>query len=218
MVTLIHPNCSDSTAVVARAGLIGLWAGAALGAVVGTIAVPLLGTIVGAVIGCEFGGLFGLANGLALAAVARVAPYRPGLSRLVAGAVSAVLAAVVFGFGLALDDPGDPLFTAVITAVSGVLGVVLGPWALRRPTPAGSAAAAPVARGAGFGAVTGAVGGVAAGLVLGLATYPPTAWFAGVELGVPGTVAGAILGTFVGCVVAARRSWRRVHAERRARA
>jgi hypothetical protein len=49
--------------------------------------------------------------------------------------------------------------------------------------------------------VAGAIGGVV-GLVVGLHVYPPTAWFAVFELGVPASVVGAVLGLASG--VAAR--------------
>ena len=49
-----------------------------------------------------------------------------------------------------------------------------------------------------LGAVAfGVLGGVL-GLVLGLISYPPTAWFAVVEVGVPAAVAGAVVGLGVG--------------------
>jgi hypothetical protein len=38
------------------------------------------------------------------------------------------------------------------------------------------------------------------GLVLGLLAYPPTAWFAVLEVGVPAGIAGAALGASVGLV------------------
>jgi hypothetical protein len=40
------------------------------------------------------------------------------------------------------------------------------------------------------------------GLVLGLRAYPPTAWFAVLEVGVPAGILGALLGAFVGMVTA----------------
>lgn len=49
------------------------------------------------------------------------------------------------------------------------------------------------------GLVFGAVGAVA-GLVLGLAAYPPTAWFAVLEVGIPAFVVGALLGAVAGAV------------------
>jgi len=53
--------------------------------------------------------------------------------------------------------------------------------------------------------VSGVLGGLA-GLVLGLIAYPPTAWFAVLEVGVPATIAGAALGALAGAVgLAARR-------------
>jgi hypothetical protein len=38
------------------------------------------------------------------------------------------------------------------------------------------------------------------GLVLGLRAYPPTAWFAVFEVGIPAGALGAVLGAFVGMV------------------
>jgi hypothetical protein len=40
--------------------------------------------------------------------------------------------------------------------------------------------------------------GCVAGVVLGLFVYPPTAWFAAIEVGVPGAVLGALIGAIVG--------------------
>ena len=47
--------------------------------------------------------------------------------------------------------------------------------------------------------VFGIVGGVL-GLVLGLAAYPPTAWFAVFEVGVPAAFLGALLGLATGTI------------------
>ncbi len=38
------------------------------------------------------------------------------------------------------------------------------------------------------------------GLILGLHAYPPTAWFAVVEVGIPAAILGAIMGALVGMV------------------
>ncbi|WP_091118903.1 hypothetical protein [Nocardioides terrae] len=52
----------------------------------------------------------------------------------------------------------------------------------------------------------GVVGGCV-GLVLGLLAYPPTAWFAVLEIGVPSAILGALLGLAAGAAVTvARRS------------
>jgi hypothetical protein len=48
--------------------------------------------------------------------------------------------------------------------------------------------------------VLGLVGGCV-GLVLGLIAYPPTAWFAVVEVAVPSALLGAVLGLVAGVVV-----------------
>ena len=45
--------------------------------------------------------------------------------------------------------------------------------------------------------VLGTVGGVV-GLALGLDAYPPTAWFAVVEVGVPAALVGGLLGLLAG--------------------
>ena len=63
------------------------------------------------------------------------------------------------------------------------------------------AAMSPPLRGAVIGAmVLGAIGMVA-GLVSGIYAYPPTAWFAVFEVGIPASIAGAIVGVIVGTVV-----------------
>jgi hypothetical protein len=57
--------------------------------------------------------------------------------------------------------------------------------------------------------VAGVLGGLV-GLVLGLRAYPPTAWFAVLEVGVPAAMAGAVLGALVGLLtVAAQRATHR---------
>lgn len=45
----------------------------------------------------------------------------------------------------------------------------------------------------------GVLGGLT-GLIRGLEVHPPTAWFAVLEVGVPGLLAGAVLGAVVGLV------------------
>jgi hypothetical protein len=52
--------------------------------------------------------------------------------------------------------------------------------------------------------------GAALGLLLGLRAYPPTAWFAVAEVGVPAAMVGALVGLVVGLIgsAAARRSRR----------
>lgn len=54
----------------------------------------------------------------------------------------------------------------------------------------------------------GLVGGIV-GLVLGLAAYPPTAWFAVFEVGVPSGLLGAFLGFAAGSVAYCVRRLRR---------
>lgn len=49
------------------------------------------------------------------------------------------------------------------------------------------------------GAVLGGIGGLV-GLVIGLWAYPPTAWFAIFEVGVPAGVLGAVLGLAAGSI------------------
>lgn len=54
----------------------------------------------------------------------------------------------------------------------------------------------------------GAIGAVV-GLIVGLHAYPPTAWFAVFELGVPAAVVGALLGLASGLSVRGIRHLRR---------
>jgi ABC-type uncharacterized transport system permease subunit len=56
--------------------------------------------------------------------------------------------------------------------------------------------------------VLGIAGGIA-GLIIGLFAYPPTAWFAVAELGVPAALLGGLAGLIVGFLVQAVR---RTHA------
>lgn len=51
-----------------------------------------------------------------------------------------------------------------------------------------------------FGALLGGAIGCITGLVVGLYAYPPTAWFAVFEIGIPGALAGAVLGTIAGSI------------------
>ena len=55
-----------------------------------------------------------------------------------------------------------------------------------------------------FGAVFGA-GGAIAGLVVGLRAYPPTAWFATLEVGVPAAMLGALVGAVFGVLTKRQR-------------
>ncbi len=66
-------------------------------------------------------------------------------------------------------------------------------------------------RSAVTGAVCAGVLGCVAGLVLGLFGYPPTAWFAVFELGIPDAMAGGVLGVISGLVVLAVRSLQAKH-------
>ncbi len=56
-----------------------------------------------------------------------------------------------------------------------------------------------------FGAASLGVIGAIVGLIVGLLAYPPTAWFAVLELGVPAATAGAVAGLFAALIVTAGR-------------
>ena len=64
----------------------------------------------------------------------------------------------------------------------------------------------PWARWAVVGAVVLGTVGAAVGLLLGLLAYPPTAWAAIFEVGLPAAVLGAVLGAVAGSVA---RPWHR---------
>ncbi len=66
-----------------------------------------------------------------------------------------------------------------------------------------------LARCAVLGGLLAGVPGCVAGLVIGLYTYPPTAWFATFELGIPAALVGAIIAVSVGSVVLTQRRLRR---------
>jgi len=55
-------------------------------------------------------------------------------------------------------------------------------------------------RGGVLGAVVAGVGGGVLGLIIGLCAYPPTAWFAVFELGVPAAVLGGLAGLAAGAI------------------
>lgn len=54
-------------------------------------------------------------------------------------------------------------------------------------------------------ACMGALGGLV-GLVIGLISYPPTAWFAVLEIGIPAAIVGALVGALLGSLALALRS------------
>lgn len=56
------------------------------------------------------------------------------------------------------------------------------------------------ARAACVGALSAGAVGAIVGLVVGIEAYPPTAWFAVLELGVPAACAGGVVGLFAGLV------------------
>lgn len=58
------------------------------------------------------------------------------------------------------------------------------------------------------GALMAGIPGGVIGLIVGLDTYPPTAWFAIVELGLPAALAGMLVGLLVWLGVATHR---RIH-------
>jgi hypothetical protein len=64
------------------------------------------------------------------------------------------------------------------------------------------------------GTAIGALLGAVAGLILGVIAYPPTAWFATIELGLPAAAAGAAIGLALGVFVTIRQHIRvqRTHA------
>lgn len=53
------------------------------------------------------------------------------------------------------------------------------------------------------GATAAFLAGALVGLVIGLFAYPPTAWFALLEVGVPTGILGAVIGALVGVVTSA---------------
>ena len=66
-----------------------------------------------------------------------------------------------------------------------------------------------VGRFAVIGSVVVGFLGALVGLILGLRAYPPTAWFAVFEVGVPAGIAGAVVGAIVGVVaIGVRRAIR----------
>lgn len=56
-----------------------------------------------------------------------------------------------------------------------------------------------------LGAVIAGVCGAIAGGVIGIAAYPPTAWFAVIELGLPAAFVGAVLGLLIGLLLLRRQ-------------
>lgn len=59
----------------------------------------------------------------------------------------------------------------------------------------------------GYSAVCLGVIGAVVGLIIGLVGYPPTAWFAALEVGIPSALVGAIIGAVVGSITLATRGW-----------
>lgn len=63
-----------------------------------------------------------------------------------------------------------------------------------------------VAQCAVIGSLVGAPVGGIVGLILGIRTYVPTAWFAVLEVGVPGMIVGTLSALLVGTIVAGVRA------------
>ena len=60
-----------------------------------------------------------------------------------------------------------------------------------------------------YGALVTGLAGCVAGLVIGLFVYPPAAWFATLEVGIPAAMIGSVLGLVVGSLIVAVRTIRR---------
>jgi hypothetical protein len=58
-----------------------------------------------------------------------------------------------------------------------------------------------MARLSGIGAGVGAILGGIVGLIIGLVVYPPTAWFATIEMGVPAAILGGVGGLVTSLVI-----------------
>lgn len=56
-----------------------------------------------------------------------------------------------------------------------------------------------------MGAISAGTIGAMTGLVLGIESYPPTAWFAALEVGLPAALAGGAAGFVAGLVTRAAR-------------
>jgi uncharacterized membrane protein YedE/YeeE len=67
-------------------------------------------------------------------------------------------------------------------------------------TVAPPSASALMSRWAAVGSVAAFIAGAIVGLIVGLDAYPPTAWFAVFEVGIPAAVVGGLLGLVGGAV------------------
>lgn len=198
-------NLNHVAATLGRACGFGAATGLAAGCLLGTIALPGLGSVFGAWTGAMTGGFAGVLTGAAL-----LLTRRPATARRVGALVSGLLAAaamIVFAWGwvgptLAVRSL-RALLPLVVVGAAAAVGGITAPLALGGVAP--DSAWRGCQRLFRFGALGGFCGGAVVGLVVGAVTYPPTAFFAGVEVGIFGTAIGLVLAVIVAGATYLRR-------------
>jgi hypothetical protein len=199
-----QPAAIDGWAVIGRAVATGAGAGAAVGGIVGTFLFPIVMTFGGAVVGAPIGSLIGLLNGLALARIVR--RTNSSLAYRVSGAAvsaGAAIVAVTLASSLTALRTLPIAGAAAFSAGCGLLGFILGPFAVHGP---GSLERA-IQRSLVLSLIAGAAIGAVVGLVLGLVNYAPTAIFAVFEGAVLGGGVGAVLGLIITFALIGRRQF-----------
>ncbi len=190
-------------AAIARGAAVFAVLGAVAGGIAASVTWPLVATFFGAGFGAGMGALVGMVDAVALTALAG-RTRSPWPARAVSAAISGAVAVLLAGHYS--GPPGwQQVASLALLVAFAALGAALGPAIAFGVSPEprtrrGRSPAALFGLILAWGTALAAGVGAVAGLVIGLLSYPPTAYFAVLELAVLAGVSGAVLACLVGAV------------------